>query len=98
MKSMTEYRTLFNEKLDKTDNFDEAFTKAIWVAYSDGAELTKAHPQWIDCSVELPKHGAKIVGVNSVGKAWFETFNDDEPLGNMVCWIPLPPNAQQERN
>ena len=41
MKSMTEYRTLFYEKLAKTDNMDEAFTKAVWRAYLDGVEAGK---------------------------------------------------------
>jgi hypothetical protein len=36
MKTMSKYRTLFYEKLAKTDNMDEAFIKAVWVAYLDG--------------------------------------------------------------
>ena len=38
MHTITKYRTLFNEKLAKTDNMDEAFIKAVWIAYLDGAE------------------------------------------------------------
>lgn len=42
---MTEYRKLFNDKLAKTDNFDEAFIKAIWKAYLDGVEAGKSDAQ-----------------------------------------------------
>lgn len=45
MKTMTEYRTLFYEKLGKTDNMDEAFTKAVWVAYLDGVAAGRADNQ-----------------------------------------------------
>ena len=50
MKTMTEYRKIFNEKLDKTDNMDEAFTKAVWSGYLDGVEDGKK-------GIELPAWG-----------------------------------------
>ena len=45
MKSMTEYRTLFYEKIAKTDNVDEAFTKAVWKAFCDGFDAGKSDAQ-----------------------------------------------------
>lgn len=29
-------KKIFNEKLDKTGSMDQAFTKAVWVAYNAG--------------------------------------------------------------
>lgn len=38
---------VFNSKLAKTNSFDEAFNKAIWVAYTEGVldGLTTTNPE-----------------------------------------------------
>lgn len=36
MINLTELRKVFSDKLIKTDSFDEAFAKIVWVAYKQG--------------------------------------------------------------
>jgi hypothetical protein len=48
MQDMAKYRKLFAAKLLETDDFQQAFTKAVWVAYTDGQEDRLKQPLWTD--------------------------------------------------
>lgn len=41
MVDILELKRIFIEKLSKTGSLDEAFTKAVWIAYSRGVESGK---------------------------------------------------------
>lgn len=38
MVDVKELKTVFNDKLARTGSFDEAFTKAVWIAFNKGIE------------------------------------------------------------
>jgi hypothetical protein len=54
MNTVDQFRRVFAEKLQHTSNMDEAFAKAVWVAYTEGLleGLTTKHPEHIITAVE----------------------------------------------
>ena len=46
--------------------------------------------EWIPVSTRLPKEGQSILGCDGKGGVWLESFDPEEPLGNMVEWVPAP--------
>lgn len=47
MKTLTDFRDVLAEKLLRTNSLDEAFSKAVWMAYNEGllAGLTTENPE-----------------------------------------------------
>ena len=61
----------------------------------EGAEVlwNKLNTQledWIDADDLLPDHGQTVVGMANNGGAWVEVWDEEEPIGCMRCWYPLP--------
>ena len=55
-------------------------------------------PQWISVKDGFPAYGQKIIGAARHGATWIETFDSDEPEGDMVYWMPLlsPPTNTED--
>lgn len=62
-------------------------------------ETVRQASDWIDITTVLPKDGSLIKGKNAEGKEWVETWDSQEPLGEMTHWAALtvvPPKASPD--